>query len=38
VEILADPDAMETLLARTGGQRHLADPWGTPVTLTAKAA
>jgi len=38
VEILAEPAALEGLLARTGGQRHLADPWGTSVTLAPKAA
>ncbi|EYD75272.1 Glyoxalase family protein [Rubellimicrobium mesophilum DSM 19309] len=38
VEILADGSAMDALLTRTGGQRHLADPWGTSVTLNAKAA
>jgi catechol 2,3-dioxygenase len=38
VEILADAPALDALLGRTGGQRHLADPWGTQVTLSAKAA
>ena len=38
MEILADAAGMDALLARTGGQRHLSDPWGTLVTLTPKAA
>ena len=38
VEILADASQMDALLARTGGQRHLSDPWGTSVTLAPKAA
>ena len=38
VEILADGAALDAILARTGGQLHLADPWGTQVTLTPKAA
>jgi catechol 2,3-dioxygenase len=37
VEILAGASALDALLARTDGQRHLADPWGTQVTLTPKA-
>lgn len=35
VEILADGDAHDALLARTGGAR-LDDPWGTAVTLARK--
>ena len=38
LEILADADEFDGLLSRTGGQRHLADPWGTSITLTRKAA
>ncbi len=36
VEILADAQAMEAVLARNGGQRHLNDPWGTSVTMAPK--
>ena len=38
VEILADAGALGEVLARTGGQRQVADPWGTQVTLAPKAA
>lgn len=38
VEILADAAEMETLLARADGSRQIVDPWGTPFTLSPKAA
>ena len=37
VEILAAQSDLDAILTRTGGQRHLADPWGTPITITSKA-
>lgn len=38
VEILADPASLAAITARTGGATDLADPWGTRIILTAKAA
>lgn len=37
LELLADPDSFATLAARAGGDL-LADPWGTAIRLTPKAA
>ena len=38
VEILADPASLAAITARSGGATDLVDPWGTRITLTAKAA
>ncbi|WP_210527343.1 VOC family protein [Rubellimicrobium arenae] len=38
LEILAEGPALEAILLRTGGTRHVADPWGTSITLTRKEA
>ena len=38
VEILADPTSLAAITARSGGATDLVDPWGTRITLTAKAA
>ena len=38
LEILADGSQIERILARTGGQRELSDPWGTQVSVARKAA
>jgi catechol 2,3-dioxygenase len=38
MEILGEGAALDGILARTGGAATLADPWGTSVTLTRKAA
>ncbi|MFN0115685.1 MAG: VOC family protein [Paracoccaceae bacterium] len=37
LEIRADAASLAAIEARTGGLRALTDPWGTPVTVTAKA-
>jgi catechol 2,3-dioxygenase len=36
LEILADGDSIAAIVAKTGGRLDLADPWGTPITITAK--
>lgn len=36
VELLADPDALASLAARTGGAAALTDPWGIPFSVTEK--
>ncbi len=38
LEILAAGPEFVAVMSRTGAQTHLADPWGTSVTLTRKAA
>ncbi len=37
LELLAAPEPLAWIKARTNGQSTLTDPWGTPITLTAKA-
>ncbi len=37
LEIVADPEPLTALLARTGGVHRVEDPWGTAVTVRAKA-
>lgn len=38
VEILADPAELSAIAARSDGKTRLADPWGTEIILTGKAA
>ncbi len=37
LEIVADPQELAAVLGRTGGARRVEDPWGTAVTIRAKA-
>jgi catechol 2,3-dioxygenase len=36
VEILADAASLSAIEDRTGGKLEVADPWGTPITITPK--
>lgn len=38
LEILAEEGARAAILAKTGGNARIADPWGTQVSVTAKGA
>ncbi|MEY4983446.1 MAG: hypothetical protein RIR62_1712 [Pseudomonadota bacterium] len=38
VELLAEGGALDRIAARTGGATRIADPWGTDIVLTRKAA
>lgn len=38
VELLADADSLAAITAKTGGKTEVADPWGTVISLTRKAA